>query len=117
HLPGKTSSEAFIYLQGIWLQKEKRQTEEEREEKKVKVLLAIHIASAQTPDKNRPTCTNPNCRKVGHTIQKCWAKGGGAEAATASTTTATVTPLEIYILSADTTRDSANPLVAMIIPF
>ncbi|KAJ3861565.1 hypothetical protein EV359DRAFT_66381 [Lentinula novae-zelandiae] len=34
HLPGKTSSEAFIHLQGIWLQKAKRQMEEEQEEKK-----------------------------------------------------------------------------------
>jgi hypothetical protein len=24
-------------------------------------------------------CTNPNCLKKGHTIQRCWAKGGGQE--------------------------------------
>ncbi|GAV99168.1 retrotransposon Ty1-copia subclass [Lentinula edodes] len=133
HLPGRTSSEAFIHLQGIWLQREKRRGEEEREEKKVKALLAMHVASVQAPDKNRPTCTNPNCRKVGHTIQKCWAKGGGAEgkgpngwrfnknnepnrnqnpgnavAATASTSTSTETPLETYVLSAEVTRDSAS---------
>ncbi|KAJ3911075.1 hypothetical protein F5877DRAFT_86518 [Lentinula edodes] len=138
HLPGKTSSEAFIYLQGIWLQREKRRTEEEREEKKVKALLAMHVASAQAPDKNRPTCANPNCKKIGHTIQRCWAKGGGAEgkgpngwrfnknnepnrnqnagnaiAATANTTNPTATPLETYVLSAKATSDGAT----MIIPF
>ncbi|KAJ3920989.1 hypothetical protein F5877DRAFT_65260, partial [Lentinula edodes] len=133
HLPGKTSSEAFIYLQGIWLQREKRRSEEEREEKKIKALLAMHVASVQAPEKNKPTCTNPNCRKVGHTIQRCWAKGGGAEGkglngwrfnknnepnrsqatsgntpaatvANANATTTTASPLETYILSSDTKR-------------
>lgn len=27
----------------------------------------------------RPKCTNPKCGKVGHTIETCWAEGGGAE--------------------------------------
>ena len=27
----------------------------------------------------KPKCTNPKCGKIGHTIQNCWAKGGGAE--------------------------------------
>ena len=27
----------------------------------------------------KPKCTNPKCGKVGHTIQNCWAEGGGAE--------------------------------------
>src|SRR5260221_873850 len=29
--------------------------------------------------KNRPHCTNPKCKKIGHTIEKCWAEGGGSE--------------------------------------
>lgn len=27
----------------------------------------------------KPKCTNPKCGKIGHTIQNCWAEGGGAE--------------------------------------
>ena len=27
----------------------------------------------------RPKCTNPKCGKINHTIQNCWAEGGGAE--------------------------------------
>jgi hypothetical protein len=27
----------------------------------------------------RPTCSNPVCRKLGHTIEMCWKKGGGAK--------------------------------------
>lgn len=32
----------------------------------------------QKTSKERPTC--PNCRKVGHTLESCWAPGGGAVA-------------------------------------
>jgi hypothetical protein len=33
------------------------------------------------PKKSRecPRCTNPNCKRIGHTIERCWAEGGGAE--------------------------------------
>jgi glucan phosphoethanolaminetransferase (alkaline phosphatase superfamily) len=24
-------------------------------------------------------CTNPKCNKIGHTLEQCWAKGGGSE--------------------------------------
>ncbi|KAJ3849497.1 hypothetical protein EV368DRAFT_85495 [Lentinula lateritia] len=117
HLPGKMSSEAFIYLQGIWLQREK---------------------SVQTPERNRPMCTNPNCKKVGHTIQKCWARGGGAEGkgpnrwrfnrnnepnwsqaaprnAVAATvnTTAAAPSLETYVLLADMTRANTDTSSSM----
>ncbi|KAJ3913614.1 hypothetical protein F5877DRAFT_71419 [Lentinula edodes] len=110
HLLGKTSSEAFIYLQ----------------------------ASVQTPERNRPTCTNPNCKKVGYTIQRCWAKGGGAEGkgsngwrfnknnepnwsqttpgntvvATANATAA-APPLETYVLSADMTQANRDTSSSM----
>src|SRR5258708_12627576 len=30
--------------------------------------------------KNRPRCTNPKCKKIGHTIENCWAEGGGSDA-------------------------------------
>jgi hypothetical protein len=30
--------------------------------------------------KDRPRCTNPNCKwKLGHTFEQCWAEGGGSE--------------------------------------
>src|SRR5258708_383131 len=29
--------------------------------------------------KNHPCCTNPKCKKIGHTIENCWAEGGGSE--------------------------------------
>src|SRR5258708_11728480 len=29
--------------------------------------------------KNCPCCTNPKCKKIGHTIEKCWVEGGGSE--------------------------------------
>ncbi len=29
--------------------------------------------------KNHSCCTNPKCKKIGHTIEKCWAKGGNSE--------------------------------------
>ncbi|KAJ3780651.1 hypothetical protein GGU10DRAFT_235628, partial [Lentinula aff. detonsa] len=80
NMPGTSSTDALIRLQAIWLQKEKRRRKDEQEEKKIKGLLATYAANAMPVDKsNKLTCTNPNCGKVGHSIQKCWAKGGGAE--------------------------------------
>ena len=29
--------------------------------------------------KNHPCCTNLKCKKIGHTIENCWAEGGGSE--------------------------------------
>src|SRR5258705_6320247 len=29
--------------------------------------------------KNCPHCTNPKCKKIRHTIENCWAEGGGSE--------------------------------------
>src|SRR5260221_1671401 len=29
--------------------------------------------------KNHPHCTNLKCKKISHTIEKCWAEGGGSE--------------------------------------
>src|SRR5260370_3943164 len=29
--------------------------------------------------KPRPCCTNPKCMRIGHTIECCWAEGGGSE--------------------------------------
>ena len=26
-----------------------------------------------------PRCTNPKCRRIGHTFEQCWSEGGGAE--------------------------------------
>src|SRR5260370_12614090 len=42
------------------------------------------ISSSRQPQKgktvkNCPHCTNLKCKKIGHTIEKCWAEGGGSE--------------------------------------
>ena len=29
--------------------------------------------------KNRPRCTNPKCKRIGHTFEQCWAEGGSSE--------------------------------------
>ena len=56
------------------------------------ILLGPHANQPMGAISNKPTsnnssklrypnlqCTNPNCLKKGHTIERCWAKGGGLE--------------------------------------
>jgi len=41
--------------------------------------LATRYKNAGHHEKKKMKCTNPNCLKTCHTIEKCWEKGGGAE--------------------------------------
>lgn len=88
NVPGQTSSEAFTYLKHIYTNKVGLADSDEEDciQKKIAVLVAQHItahpitASATPIRQDRPVCTNPLCpRKVRHTIEWCWAKGGGGE--------------------------------------
>ncbi|KAE9384114.1 hypothetical protein BT96DRAFT_950794 [Gymnopus androsaceus JB14] len=88
NVPGIFSSEAFTYLHRLYLDKVGRTNggEDDYVKKQVAALFAKHLAtqaassSTPTPKRERPICTNPPCpTKVGHTIDRCWAKGGGAE--------------------------------------
>ena len=36
-------------------------------------------SSQKKTERARKTCTNPNCGRTGHTIEQCWAEGGGQE--------------------------------------
>ncbi|KAJ3863325.1 hypothetical protein EV359DRAFT_82495 [Lentinula novae-zelandiae] len=85
-VPGNSSANAFTYLQTLWYQREEERKEEERDTKRVKVLMAAHSqlpTFSQPRDQNkggtRPTVICHNCSKPGHIAKKCWAKGGGME--------------------------------------
>jgi hypothetical protein len=41
--------------------------------------MAAHAPLSAKNATNKPTCQNPNCGKPGHTMQNCWAQGGGKE--------------------------------------
>ncbi|KAE9401747.1 hypothetical protein BT96DRAFT_937637 [Gymnopus androsaceus JB14] len=88
NVPGIFSSDVFTYLHCLYLDKVRRNrdTEDDHIKKQVAALFAQHLAThaasstTLTPKRERPICTNPPCpSKVGHTIDRCWAKGGGAE--------------------------------------
>ncbi|GAW10064.1 retrovirus-related pol polyprotein [Lentinula edodes] len=86
NVPGRTSSEAFTYLKHLYINKvEPLDNEDQRIQKKVAALVAPHIAAhpviaSAVQRRNRPVCTNPSCpRKLSHSIENCWAKGGGGE--------------------------------------
>ncbi|KAE9394128.1 hypothetical protein BT96DRAFT_943436 [Gymnopus androsaceus JB14] len=88
NVPGLFSSEAFTYLHRLYLDKVGCTGNGDNDyiKKKVAALvaqyLAMHAASTSSPNAKceRLTCVNPVCpTKVGHTIDRCWAKGGGAE--------------------------------------
>ncbi|KAE9398826.1 hypothetical protein BT96DRAFT_939878 [Gymnopus androsaceus JB14] len=88
NVPRIFSAEAFTYLHRLYLDKVGCNSDgnEDRIQKQVAALVAQHLAlhvanvTAANAKRERPICTNPPCpTKVGHTIKKCWAKGGGAE--------------------------------------
>ncbi|KAE9406178.1 hypothetical protein BT96DRAFT_987869 [Gymnopus androsaceus JB14] len=88
NVPGIFSSEAFTYLHRLYLNK-----------------------------RERPTCTNPPCpTKVGHTIDRCWAKGGGAEGKApkswkdkyGTTASSSTTPINIFTTAGSSAQTSQS---------
>ncbi|KAE9390149.1 hypothetical protein BT96DRAFT_946336 [Gymnopus androsaceus JB14] len=70
--------------------------------------IATQAASScmTNPKHERPICTNPPCpTKVSHTIDRCWAKGGGAEGKAPkswrnkyrTTASSSTTPIDIFV--------------------
>lgn len=125
NVPGIFSSEAFTYLHRLYLEKVGRHRDSEVDpiKKQVAALFAQHVAthaaSSSTPNpRKRLMCTNPICpSKVGHTIEKCWSKGGGAEGkapkawkdkygtdGTKAASSDTFEPLDVYVGSAHSPR-------------
>ncbi|KAE9383151.1 hypothetical protein BT96DRAFT_951595 [Gymnopus androsaceus JB14] len=133
NIPGMFSSEAFTYLHCLYLDKvgRNRDTEDDLIKKKVAALfaqhLATHAASSSTlpPKRERPICTNPSCpSKVGHTIDRCWAKGGGAEGkapkswkekygpnGTKASSSDTFSPIDVYIGSTHSPKNTDDGLL------
>ncbi|KAE9406325.1 hypothetical protein BT96DRAFT_934321 [Gymnopus androsaceus JB14] len=119
NVPGMLSSEAFTYLHRLYLDKVvcNRDVDDNPVKKQVAALFAQHlvahaamiIASAKCDNSNRPICTNPPCpTKVGHTIERCWAKGGGAGgkapkswrdkySSTQASPNTTASPIDVYV--------------------
>ncbi|KAE9384692.1 hypothetical protein BT96DRAFT_950377 [Gymnopus androsaceus JB14] len=88
NVPGVFSTKAFTYLHCLYLDKVGHTNDGDNDyvKKQVAALFAKHLAthaassSTPTPKRECPICTNPPCpTKIGHTIDRCWAKGGGAE--------------------------------------
>ncbi|KAE9385397.1 hypothetical protein BT96DRAFT_1091322 [Gymnopus androsaceus JB14] len=83
NVPGTSSEDAFTFLHSLYLEKQQERESSERDEKRVKVLLASQNTTAVAVEPQRAgrnsdlVCSN--CGKRGHTVHRCWAKGGGAE--------------------------------------
>ncbi|GAV99500.1 retrovirus-related pol polyprotein [Lentinula edodes] len=87
NVKGISSDDVFIHLHQVYDNK-KEDEEDARQCSQVRALIAQEMASfhsantVSAPKKDHPTCTNPNCpprRHRTHTIEKCWAPGGGNE--------------------------------------
>ncbi|KAE9384414.1 hypothetical protein BT96DRAFT_950581 [Gymnopus androsaceus JB14] len=136
NVPGMLSSEAFTYLHRLYLDKvvRTRDVDDDPVKKQVAALFAQHLAvhaatiaaSAKRDNSNRPICTNPPCpTKVGHTIERCWAKGGGAEgkapkswrdkySGTQASPNTTASPIDVYVGS---TSSPKQPDSEWLMPF
>ncbi|KIK62673.1 hypothetical protein GYMLUDRAFT_242322 [Collybiopsis luxurians FD-317 M1] len=87
NVPGTDSESAFTFLHALYLEKKDEADEEERDLKKVKVLLAknpnvyasVMQTQGSTGDQASNDCACFNCRKLGHNKANCWGPGGGKE--------------------------------------
>ncbi|KAE9384520.1 hypothetical protein BT96DRAFT_1097808 [Gymnopus androsaceus JB14] len=83
NVPGTSSKDAFTFLHSLYLEKQQERESSKRDEKRVKALLASQNTTAAAVEPQRAgrnsdlVCSN--CGKRGHTVHRCWAKGGGAE--------------------------------------
>ncbi|KAE9403907.1 hypothetical protein BT96DRAFT_936117 [Gymnopus androsaceus JB14] len=129
NVPGIFSTDTFTYLHHLYLDKVGRHAESTDDyiKDKVAALVAQHLASlgtgttAASVKRERPICINPVCpTKVGHTIDRCWAKGGGAEGkapkswrdkhgtkAAASSTS----PIDVYVGSSYSPKGSESEMM------
>ncbi|GAW02791.1 retrovirus-related pol polyprotein [Lentinula edodes] len=123
NVPGKGSDEVFIHLYTVYLER-KSESNEIEQSNKVRALIAKEIMAAM-PAQSQSTiaattgtrherliCSNPPCpSKIGHTLKKCWAKGGGCEGKAPAwwykkhnqeppTTANSTSPIETFTLSA-----------------
>ncbi|KAE9403466.1 hypothetical protein BT96DRAFT_936473 [Gymnopus androsaceus JB14] len=82
-VPSTSSEDAFTFLHSLYLEKQQERESSERDKKRVKALLASQNTTAAAVEPQRAgrnsnlVCSN--CGKCGHTVHRCWAKGGGAE--------------------------------------
>ncbi|KAE9406859.1 hypothetical protein BT96DRAFT_1048017 [Gymnopus androsaceus JB14] len=128
NVPGLFSAEAFTYLHRLYLDKvgRARDGDDDYIKKRVAALVAQHLAtqaassSSLSPKRERPICTNPLCpTKIGHTIDRCWARGGGAEGkapkswkdkyGTKASVVDTSSPIDVYVGSAHSDDGSLMP--------
>ncbi|KAJ3897287.1 hypothetical protein F5879DRAFT_1031769 [Lentinula edodes] len=130
NVPGKSSDDAFIHLHTVYLER-KSESNEIEQSNKVRALIAKEMAaiSAQSQPTiaattgtrhERLICSNPPCpSKIGHTLKKCWAKGGGCEGKAPAwwykkhnqeppTTVNSSSPIDTFTLSARTSPSTST---------
>ncbi|KAF8830805.1 hypothetical protein HHX47_DHR2000963 [Lentinula edodes] len=129
NVPGKGSDEAFIHLHTVYIER-KSESNELEQSNKVRALIAKEVLAAipvQAPmaattgtRTERLICSNPFCpSKIGHTLKKCWGKGGGSEGKApawwykkynqeAPTAANSASPIETFTLSARTSHSTCT---------
>ncbi|KAE9388806.1 hypothetical protein BT96DRAFT_947320 [Gymnopus androsaceus JB14] len=127
NVPGIYSTDTFTYLHRLYLDKVgcTHSSGDDYIKDKVTALVAQHLAThaASTSSPNvkckHHICSNPVCpTKVGHTIDKCWAKGRGAEGkapkswcdkyTTMASSSDTTTPVEIFVGAMNSPKKSED---------